>query len=108
MTATVDNAGVNRCAILKSVKTVELQERPVPAINDDQVLVQVMSTGICGSDIYHYNNPDAPHGMVLGHESAGQITQVGAKVTTRHVGQKVAIEPGFLCKKQALSYLSRF
>lgn len=91
--------GVNRCAILKAVKTVELQERPLPTINDDQVLVKVMSTGICGSDIYHYNNPDASHGMVLGHESAGQITQVGANVKTRHVGQKVAIEPGFLCKK---------
>ncbi|KAL1904042.1 hypothetical protein Sste5344_010269 [Sporothrix stenoceras] len=85
MTVTKEIKGVNRCAILKAVKTVELQERPVPTINDDQVLVKVMSTGICGSDIYHYNNPHAPHGMVLGHESAGQITQVGANVKTRHL-----------------------
>ncbi|CAK7205107.1 hypothetical protein SEUCBS139899_007872 [Sporothrix eucalyptigena] len=99
MTASEDSApGFNRCVILKAVKTIELPERPVPTIQDAEVLIKVMRTGICGSDIYCYNNLDALHRMVLGHQSDGLIAQIGNKVTDQHVGQKVVIEPGFFCK----------
>ena len=57
------------------------------------------SVGICGSDVHYWTHGAigdfivrAP--MVLGHEAAGVVSQVGEGVTNVKVGDKVAIEPG--------------
>jgi len=76
-----------------------VQQRPVPDAGPGEVVVRVASVGVCGSDTHYYE-----HGrigqfvvedpLVLGHEASGEVTAVGAGVTSPAVGQRVSIEPG--------------
>ena len=43
-----------RVAVLTGEKKIEIMELPVPEINDDEVLVKVEQTGICGTDVHEY------------------------------------------------------
>ena len=63
------------------------------------MLVAVNYTGICGSDVHYWQHGSiGPYvlkkPMVLGHESAGTVVEVGAEVTSLAVGDRVALEPG--------------
>jgi L-iditol 2-dehydrogenase len=76
-----------------------LEERPVPRPGPGQVVVRVSSVGVCGSDTHYYEHGrigrfvvESP--LVLGHEAAGEVSGVGAGVTSLAVGQRVSIEPG--------------
>lgn len=89
----------NRSVVWVAPKTLEIQHREVGDISEEEVLVEVISTGICGSDAHVWASSPAKQPPVLGHESAGRIIKVGAKVLDRAVGQRVAIEPGFACMK---------
>jgi len=79
----------------KGVGNIELQDRPLPAIGKpDEVLIEVKAAGICGTDIHilHDNFPYWPP-VILGHEFAGQVTEIGPEVTTVQVGDRVIGEP---------------
>lgn len=89
----------NLSVVWTAPKKVDLQHRPVPEVGDDEVLVQIVSTGICGSDAHVWESNPVNTPPVLGHESAGKICKIGAMVKDRFVGQRVAIEPGFACMK---------
>ncbi|MGO9741530.1 MAG: L-threonine 3-dehydrogenase [Roseiarcus sp.] len=74
-----------------------LEEAPQPKIGPDDVLVKVHKTGICGTDIHIYNWDEwaqrtIPVPMVVGHEYAGEIAEVGANVRDLRVGQRVSGE----------------
>ena len=63
---------------------VRIEEMPMPQIGDDEVLLKVMASGICGSDVIEwYRVPKAPR--VLGHEATGVISKVGSKVKSLKV-----------------------
>ncbi|KAI0921827.1 hypothetical protein AcV7_008025 [Taiwanofungus camphoratus] len=93
----------NPSFVLRAVDDVVFEERPIPQISDDEVLVEVKKTGICGSDVHYLvhgrigdfivNKP-----MVLGHESSGIVSKVGPKVKNLKVGDRVAMEPGATCR----------
>lgn len=71
----------------------ELQDVPIPAIGDHDVLVKIKAAGICHSDA-HYRagkSPVYPLPMTLGHEIAGVIDSVGSKVTRRRPGERVCL-----------------
>ena len=59
-----------------------LQECPVPAYGEDEVLIKVAYSGICGTDlhIYHDQYPYYPP-VILGHEFSGEIVEIGNEVT---------------------------
>jgi L-iditol 2-dehydrogenase len=66
------------------------------------VLVQVAAVGVCGSDVHYFEHGrigdfvvEAP--LVLGHEAAGRVVELGADVTRHAVGDRVALEPGVPC-----------
>lgn len=87
-----------RASVLLERQKLVVEQRPVPALDRDQVLVKVTSVGVCGSDVHFWH--DGVLGdwvvhepLVLGHESAGRIVQVGADVPADRVGQRVSIEP---------------
>ena len=93
-----------RVSVLESVGTVSVQERPVPVPGPDEVLVQVGSVGICGSDVHYYQHGrigsyvvDQP--LVLGHEAGGVIVATGPGVPSERVGERVALEPGVPCRR---------
>ncbi|CAN6605319.1 sorbitol dehydrogenase 1 [Trichomonascus vanleenenianus] len=90
----------NPSFVLKKELEVAFEDRPVPEIKDPHdVKINVKKTGICGSDVHYYLHGrvgdfilKAP--MVLGHESAGEVVEVGSAVTSLKVGDRVAMEPG--------------
>ncbi len=73
----------------------EVREVPVPTIGQDDVLVETAYIGICGSDPHMHHNKvsykvNVP--LILGHEFAGTIAQVGANVKGWKVGDRVTSE----------------
>jgi L-iditol 2-dehydrogenase len=92
----------NPAAVLHGVRDLRLQERPVPRPGPDEVLVEIRSVGVCGSDVHYYEHGrigdfvvDAP--LILGHESSGVIVAVGDGAGRRSPGERVALEPGVPC-----------
>jgi L-iditol 2-dehydrogenase len=88
-----------RVAVLRGPGDVVLEERSVPVAGPGQVVVRVRSVGVCGSDTHYYDHGrigsfvvQAP--LVLGHEAAGEVTELGTGVTRLTVGQRVSVEPG--------------
>ncbi len=77
---------------------VRIEEMPVPEIGEDEVLLKVMASGICGSDVIEwYRVPKAPR--VLGHEATGIISKVGGKVTSVKVGDRVFVSHHVPCNQ---------
>lgn len=75
-----------------------VEEVPVPNVEDDEALIKVMAVGVCGSDIPRANIYGAHVSpIILGHEFAGQITQVGKNVTKFKVGDRVTCPPLIPC-----------
>jgi D-xylulose reductase len=95
----------NLSFILNKVHDVTFSERPVPEVaTPHDVLVAVNYTGICGSDVHYYDHGAIGHfvvkdPMVLGHESAGTVVKVGSAVTSLKEGDRVALEPGYPCRR---------
>lgn len=77
-------------------KDVRLEEMPVPKIGDGELLVKVIASGICGSDVMEwYRIKKAP--LVLGHEIAGEIVEVGSGVEQYKVGDRVSVSHHVPC-----------
>jgi L-iditol 2-dehydrogenase len=75
---------------------VRIEELPIPSITDDGLLVKVLASGICGSDVMEwYRIKKAPR--VLGHEIAGDIVEVGKKVKKYKVGDRVFVSHHVPC-----------
>ena len=90
----------NTEAILVTPGKFEIQECPMPQPKDNEILMKVEYVGMCGSDIHGFEfgpfiPPKDPNQKIgLGHEVAGEVVGIGAKVTKFKVGDKVLIEPG--------------
>ena len=68
----------------------EVQERPIPEIADDEVLIKIKDVGVCGTDVNIYNGRlTTGTDVVIGHELSGVIEKVGAKVTRVKPGDRV-------------------
>ena len=66
-------------------RDVRLEEMPRPKIGPGEVLVRVIASGICGSDVMEwYRTRKAP--LVLGHEIAGEIAEIGERVGRYKIG----------------------
>jgi L-iditol 2-dehydrogenase len=75
---------------------VRLEEMPVPKIGPDEVLVKVIASGICGSDVLEwYRAKKAPR--VLGHEISGEIVEIGEGVEKYEVGDRVFVSHHVPC-----------
>jgi len=85
-------------AVYYNNKDVRVQEMPKPEIGDDEILVKVMASGICGSDVTEwYRVPKAPR--TLGHEVTGIIEQIGCKVAGYEVGDRVFVSHHVPCNR---------
>jgi len=69
---------------------VRVEEMPTPEIGLGELLVRIIASGICGSDVMEWYRLDrAP--LVLGHEIAGEVVGVGEGVEPYKVGDRVAV-----------------
>jgi len=109
MAAEATMKAVYQVGICKS----EVREVPVPRPGPREALVAVKSCGVCGSDLHFYE-----HGrigdfvvrepLVLGHEAAGEVVELGPEVKTLKVGDRVAMEPGIPCRRCAHCLSGRY
>ena len=81
----------------KSEPGIWMEDRPIPEIGPEDVLVKVHKTGICGTDIHIYKwdewaQKTVPVPMITGHEYAGEIVAIGSDVKNLKVGQRVSGE----------------
>jgi len=77
-------------AVYYSNRDIRLEERPVPTIGTDELLVKIMASSICGSDVLEwYRLKQAPR--VLGHEIAGVVVEAGERVAKFKVGDRVTV-----------------
>lgn len=93
---------VNKAVFMTGIREMEIREIEMPVPIADQVLINLNSCGVCGSDIHYYENGRIADFVVkgdfiLGHECAGIVVQVGEKVKNLKVGDKVCLEPGVTC-----------
>jgi L-iditol 2-dehydrogenase len=88
-----------RVAVYYSNSDVRIEEMPVPRIGPGELLVRVEASGICGSDVAEWDRlPKAP--LVLGHEIAGVIEEVGEGVEKYKKGDRITAAhhvPCFTC-----------
>ena len=79
-----------RVAMYYNNHDVRLEEMPVPRIGPGELLLRVDASGLCGSDVMEwYRVERAP--MVLGHEVAGEVVEVGEGVTQYKVGDRLVV-----------------
>ena len=93
-----------KAAVLMEPREIRFEDRPIPAPGPDDALVRIRSVGVCGSDVHFYREGrigsfavTAP--LVLGHESSGEVVEVGANARNVKAGDRVAVEPGWPCRK---------
>ncbi len=85
-----------RVAMYYRNNDVRIEEMPVPRIGPGEILVKVMASGICGSDIMEwYRIRKAP--LVLGHEIAAVVAAVGEGVTNCRLGDRVFVSHHIPC-----------
>ncbi|MBT8459512.1 MAG: alcohol dehydrogenase catalytic domain-containing protein, partial [Boseongicola sp.] len=68
-----------------AAKDLRIEDHPVPTIDNGQVLVQMDRGGICGSDLHYFNHGGfgtvrLKEPMILGHEVAGYVLEVGSGI----------------------------
>jgi threonine 3-dehydrogenase len=83
----------------------EYRDVPMPAPDADEVIVSVGATGVCGTDVHIYEWTGGYDIMrkampvTIGHEFAGTVSVVGARVVGLKSGDKVAVRPSVVCRR---------
>ena len=85
--------------LLKEYMHLEMVEMPTPTIGADDVLVKVRACGICGSDVHGLDGKTGRRipPLVMGHEAAGEVVEVGANVTDLSKGDRVTFDSTVYC-----------
>jgi threonine dehydrogenase-like Zn-dependent dehydrogenase len=79
-----------RAAVLEGAGNIALQDINRPEVAADDVLIHVISCGICGSDIHSFKTGMyVEAGQVMGHEFVGRVAELGPNVTGLQVGDRV-------------------
>ena len=85
--------------VLESPRSLQLRDvdRPVPGPRD--ILIEVMACGICGSDVHGYDGSTSRRipPLIMGHEAAGRIAEVGSDVRMYAVGDRVTFDSTVSC-----------
>jgi threonine dehydrogenase-like Zn-dependent dehydrogenase len=88
-----------RALVLRDFYDIAVEERPDPVAGPGQVVVEVIATGICGSDFHGYSGENGRRhpGQIMGHETVGRIRELGTEVAELMVGQLVTVNPVMSC-----------
>ena len=90
-----------KAAVLRGKLKLAVEHVEIPCIGPGDLLVKVRAASICGTDVRMYKNGraniDDEHPLIIGHEFAGIIEDVGPDVSGYRVGQHVAVAPNIGC-----------
>jgi L-iditol 2-dehydrogenase len=86
-----------RAVVYRGANDLRLETLPVPAIGPNDLLVKVAVCGVCPTDIKKIHFGTVPPPRVFGHETAGTIVRVGARVTGFQAGERVALHHHVPC-----------
>lgn len=84
-----------KAVFVEDAETIKVREIDRPSIKADEVLIKVVAAGICGSDIHTYKglHPFRKPPVVIGHEVAGEVVEIGKSVSHIRIGDRVTVEP---------------
>ena len=90
-----------------------MRDEPVPKIGPDDILIKVAKTGICGTDLHiwkwdQWAQKTIPVPMVVGHEFAGTVAEIGSHVRTVKVGDRVSGEGHLIGMKSRMARAGHF
>ena len=86
--------------VLEEVHKLAIRDYPIEEpLGARDVRIAINTVGICGSDVHYYERGRigpfvVREPMILGHEAAGTVTEIGSAVVTLQVGDRVCMEPG--------------
>lgn len=90
-----------KAAVYHGPQDLRVEEVPVRELKDNEVKIQVKYCGICGTDIHIFHGDggccDVTPPLVPGHEFSGVVAEVGSKVKTVKVGDRVTGDPNDMC-----------
>jgi L-gulonate 5-dehydrogenase len=95
----IEKNGSMKAAVLYAPGDLRMEETPIPAPGDGDVLIKVKAVGICGSDIhfFHGTHPYKNYPRIHGHEISGIVEDTFSVNTTLKKGDPVVIEPLLSC-----------
>ncbi|MDH5440060.1 MAG: alcohol dehydrogenase catalytic domain-containing protein [Candidatus Bathyarchaeota archaeon] len=88
-----------KAAVWYGCKEIRIEEVPKPDPGPNDVLVRVKAAGICGSDLHAYEGISKRRvpPLIMGHEIAGEIAEIGGHVEGSQIGDRVVIQPVLSC-----------
>ena len=88
-----------KALMLAAYEQLELTDIPAPTPASDEVLIRVAACGICGSDVHGFDGSSGRRipPIVMGHEAAGTIAQIGTAVTNFSPGDRVTFDSTLFC-----------
>lgn len=94
----------NLAAWLTGINKLEIKPFQLPPLGQYDVKIKMKAVGICGSDVHylkHLRCADfiVKEPMVIGHECAGIVEEIGSEVKHLAIGDRVALEPGVSCAR---------
>lgn len=98
-----------RALVLEEFGRMGIHERDTPRPGPGEVLISIVATGICGSDIHGFTGENGRRhpGQVMGHETVGTIAALGDGVSGLEVGQPVTVNPVVIPDAARASYAGR-
>ncbi|MFE6965299.1 zinc-binding dehydrogenase [Agromyces sp. NPDC057679] len=100
-----------RALVLHDIGELRVEDRPAPAPGEGEVLIRIVATGICGSDVHGYTGENGRRfpGQIMGHESVGRIAELGRGTESfgLAVGRPVTFNPVVVPVEDAATYAGR-
>ena len=78
-----------KAAVYYAMDDVRVEERPIPQISDDEILLKMLACGLCGGEAMPWYKKAQP--KVLGHEPIGEVVELGSKVTGTKAGERLFV-----------------
>ncbi|PHV70082.1 hypothetical protein CS063_12310 [Sporanaerobium hydrogeniformans] len=88
-----------KAVCFKAPYEIEIQEKDIPTLKDDEILIKVSAVAICGSDIHAYHGRQALfiYPRVIGHEICGTVEKINNPSSSFQLGDKVVVIPYSHC-----------